>query len=186
MTVDRLSDNRVLIVLCTKDMEDYRLDYKTLSLNDLHSRKILMRIMQLACLKSGIEIKGKSIKLETLYLEGGCYILITVDEKHRTRTYKIKKPRECRCYSLGNGTNFLNAIEQLYRQNVCCNKNRAYVYNDKYYLIFDYPSIPRRLRIVLSEFGKKVGNKADAARVKENGRELCSSNAIAQIGQYLV
>ncbi len=186
MTVDKLSSNKVLIVLCTKDMEDYRLDYNTLSLNDIHCRKILMRILQIACSKSGIEIKGKSVRLETILLEGGCYILITVDEKHRFHTYRIKKTSESRCYSLGSGDNFLNTIEKLYRQNVCCNKNSAYVYNNEYYLIFEYPAIPCKLKKVLSEYGEKKGGRSVAARIKENGKELCAVNAIAQIGRHLV
>ena len=54
MTVNRLSDNRVLIILCGKDMEEFSLKYDTMDLEDLHSRKILMRLMQVACRKSGI------------------------------------------------------------------------------------------------------------------------------------
>ncbi len=186
MTVDKLSDNRVLIVLYRKDMEDYRLDFGTLSLDDIHSRKVLMRIMQTACFKSGIEIKGKSVRLEAIRLDDGCYILITIDARRRLCTYKLKNSRECRCYSLGNCANFLNAIEVLYRQNVCCNRNSAYVCNNEYYLIFDYPSIPRKLVRVLSEYSGKKGGRVFAARIRENGRQLCPSNAIAVIGGNLV
>lgn len=186
LTVDKLGKNMVLVVLGSRDMEDYRLDFEALSLNDEHSRKILIRIMQAACYKSGIAVSGKSVKLEAIRLEDGCYILITVDNIHRSHTYKIKNPRECRCYSLGNSGNFLNAIEMLYRQNVCCNKNSVYVYNNEYYIIFEYPAIPRRFRRVLSEYAEKRGGRTFAARVMENGRRLCKVNAIAQIGKHLV
>lgn len=186
MTVDKLSDNRVLIVLCRQDMEDYRLDLETLSLSDAHSRKILMRIMHTACFKSGIEVSGKSVRLEAIGLDESCYILVTVGSLRRMKTYKLKNPRGCRCYSLGGSENFLNTMEMLYRQNVCCNKNSAYVLGNEYYLIFDYPSIPRRLGRILSEFAGEKGGRTFAARVKENGKELCANNAIAQIGKHLV
>ncbi len=184
MTVDKIGENRVLIVLCGKDMEDFSIDFNTLSLDDLHSRKILLRILQLACMKSGIELRGRSVSLEALSLDEGCYLLVTV-EKHR-RTYRMKKSGDCICYSLGASDNFLDTLEKLYRQNVCCNKNSAYIYNSEYYLIFDYPSIPRKLKRVLSEYGEKSGGKLAAAKIKENGKLLCRQNAISQIGRFLV
>ena len=81
LTVNRLSDNRVLIILCGKDMEEFSLKYDTMDLEDLHSRKILMRLMQVACRKSGIETIGKRINIEALSLESDCYLLITVKDK---------------------------------------------------------------------------------------------------------
>ena len=183
MTIDKLADNRILIVLCDKDMNDYSLDYNKMNLDDVHSRKILMKLLQLACLQSGIEIKGRSVLLEAIAFEKECYLLITVKDK-KPKTYRLKP--SSLCYHLGESGNFLDAVEQLYRQNVCCNRNSAYLYNGEYYLIFDYPAIPKKLRKVLSEYGRKSGGNLTAARIRENGRQLCRHNAIAQIGQYLV
>ncbi len=185
MTVDKLAENRVLIVLCDKDMEDFALDFERLSLNEIHSRKILLRIMQLACRKTGIEITGKSVNIEALTLDDECYILVTVEEK-RHRTYRLKKNDNCVCYQLGESGNFLDAMEKLYRTNVCCNRNSAYLYENEYYLIFDYPSIPKNIRKVLSEYGQKSGGNIVSAKIRENGKVLCNHNAIAQIGQHLV
>lgn len=185
MTVNNLGENRVLIILCEKDMKDFSLDFDRLSIDDGHSRKILLRIMNLACRKSGIETRGRSVKIEALSLEGECYLLVTVEEKHR-RTYKIKKSADCICYLLGESGNFLDTIEKLYRQNVCCNRNSAYVYGGKYYLIFDYPSIPKKIKIILSEYGQKKDGRLISARIKENGNLICKHNAILQIGRYLV
>ena len=185
MTVDKLSENKVLVVLCTNDMADFSLDYNSLSLNDIHSRKILLRILQVACMKSGIELKNKNVKLEAMTLEKECYILITFERKHR-KIYRVKKKSEVVCYYLGESANFLNTIEKLYRQNVYCNKNSAYLYDKGYYLIFDYPAIPHKLKRVLSEYGEKREGHSFCARVKENGKSLCEHNAIFQIGKHLV
>jgi len=165
-------------------MEDFSLDFDRLSLNDIHSRRILLRIMQIACRKSGIEMKGRSISIEALSLDGGCYLLVTVSEKHR-HTYRIKKSDACVCYHLGNSNNFLDTIEKLHKQNVYCNKNSAYEYGDEYYLIFDYPSIPQKLKRILSEYGHKSGGTLKASKIRENGKLICKHNAITQIGQYL-
>ncbi len=185
MTVDKLSENKVLVVLYTDDMIDFSLDYNSLSLNDIHSRKILLRILQVVCMKSGIEIKDKNVRLEAMALDRECYILITFEKKHR-KTYRIKKKNENVCYLLGGSKNFLNTIEKLYRQNVYCNKNSAYLYNKEYYLIFDYPAIPHKLKRVLSEYGEKQEGRTFSARVRENGKVLCKHNAIFQIGKHLV
>lgn len=184
LTVDKLENNVILITLCEKDMKEFALDFNAMSLNDAHSHKIIMRIIQLACLKSGIEMKNKSIMLEALPLDGGCCILMTLAQKSR-RTYKLKNKNESVCYALGDISNFLDTLEKLYRQNVCCNRNSAYVYNQNYYLIFDYPSVPKKLKGVLCEYGKKCGGKVACARIKENGREICKINAIACIGSAL-
>ncbi len=143
-----------------------------------------MRILQLACFKTGIEAEGKSIAVEALPLNGECYILLTVTQKSR-RTYRMKENKRSVCYFLGGSGNFLDAVEKLYKQNVCCNKNSAYCYKDNYYLIFDYPSIPRKLRRVLGEYAQKCGGRVSAARIRENGKTVCTVNAIAQIGQCL-
>ncbi len=185
MTVDKLDENRVLIILCEKDMEDFSLDYDKMDMNDLHSRKVLMRIMQLACFKSGIEINGKKILLEAVAGAQGCYLLVTVDE-NRKKKYRLKSTSDSICYSLGTSGNFLDSIEKLYRQNVCCNRNSAYEYNGEYYLIFDYPSIPQKLKRVLSEYGERRRGNLIAADIRENGRLLYKTNAILGIGKYLV
>lgn len=185
MTIDKLTDNRVLIVLCKQDMSDFSLDYSRMKFDDNHTRRILMRIMRLACVKEGIEINGKSVMLEAINFEEECYLLVTINSK-KQKKYRFKNSRSSLCYYLGNSGNFLDAIEQLYRQNVCCNHNSAYMYKDEYYLIFDYPSIPRKLRKVLSEYGNKGKNSIITAKVKENGKQLCKQNAIAQIGKYLI
>lgn len=184
MTVNRLSDNRILIVLCEKDMKNFSLDYDKMSLADLHSRRIIMRILQMACRKTGIETRGKSVNVEALPLDEDCYILVTVSGK-RGRTYRLKKSSGCLCFSLGNGTNFLDAIDALCKQNVCCNKNSAYEWRGQYYLVFDYPSIPKKLGRVLSEYAEGCSGGLFAARIKESGKPVCTQNAIMQIGRYL-
>lgn len=185
MTIDKLADNRVLIVLCKQDMNDFSLDYSKMKFEDSRTRRVLMRILRLACVKEGIEINGKKVFLEAINFDDECYLLATINGT-KQKKYRLKSNKNSLCYHLGNSGNFLDAIEQLYRQNVCCNHNSAYMYNDEYYLIFDYPSIPQKLRRVLSEYGNKGKNSIITARVKENGKQLCKQNAIAQIGKYLI
>lgn len=184
MTVNNLGQNKVLVILGEKDMQDFSLDFDKLSLDDKHCRKVLLRIMQIACNKSGIEMNGRSVSIEALMVDAGCYLLVTVKDRHR-RTYKIKKDYDCICYRLGNSGNFLDTIEKLYRENVYCNKNSAYEYNSEYYLIFEYPSLPVKIKRILSEYGEKFGGNIKTSKIKENGKLICKHNAIVQIGRHL-
>lgn len=184
MTIDKIKSNKILITLCDEDMRDFSLDYDTLSLYDSHSRKILMRILQIACFKTDIEIKDKRIIVEALPTVDGCMLLLTVEDKNRKK-YRLQNGKKCSCYDVGNSKNFLDVIQLLYKQNVCCNKNSAYEKDGVYYLIFDYPAIPKRFKRILHEYGVRCGDNIFAANLRENAQEICRSNAIAVIGKCL-
>ena len=173
MTIDRIKSNKILITLGNEDMRDFSLDYDTLSLYDSHCRKIIMRILQVACFKTDIEIKDKKMTVEALPTVNGCILLLTVED------------RKSRRYRLQNRKNFLEVIRLLYRQNVCCNKNSAYEQNGTYYLVFDYPAVPKRFKRILHEYGARCGSNVFAARLRENAKEICKTNAVAVIGRWL-
>ena len=197
MTIDKIKSNKILITLCDEDMRDFSLDYDTLSLYDSHSGKILMRILQIACFKTDIditytilengldiEIKDKRIVVEALPTVDGCMLLLTVEDKKRKK-YRLQNGKKCSCYDVGNSKNFLDVIQLLYKQNVCCNKNSAYEKDGVYYLIFDYPAVPKRFKRILHEYGVRCGDNIFAANLRENAQEICRSNAIAVIGKCL-
>lgn len=184
MTIDKIKSNKILITLCDEDMRDFSLDYDTLSLYDSHSRKILMRILQIACFKTDIEIKDKRMIVEALPTVDGCMLLLTVEDKKRKK-YRLQNGKKCSCYDVGNSKNFLDVIQLLYKQNVCCNKNSAYEKDGVYYLIFDYPAISKRFKRILHEYGVRCGDNIFAANLRENAQEICRSNAIAVIGKCL-
>ncbi len=183
--IDRLSDNRVLVRIGESELSAYELDYESLSFDNERSKKILLDIMHRACKKSGIETVGKRVIIEAIMLDRDVYILISVEQKSR-RFYRLKSPSQAVCYMLGESGNFLDAIEKLYRERVLCNRNSVYLYENRYYLIFDYPSVPKRLRSILSEYGQSKPDRVNAARIKETGRLICEHNAILQIGRHLV
>lgn len=185
MTVDKLTENRILIILSNKDMEDFSLSYDTLNLEDTHSRKILMRIMHLACFKSGVEIKNKRVFIESISLDDTCYLLITVENKDHTYNLKSSAHSSSICYKLGSSSNFLDAIEKLYQQKICCNRNSAYEYKGEYYIIFDYSSLPKNLMRILSEYGSRVSKNLSHVKIREYGKPICKNNAILQIGIHL-
>lgn len=179
MTVNKLSNNRVLIVLCEQDIEEIN----GIDFDDGASRSRVIGLTRRACRSSGIETGGKRVNIEALPLEKTCYLLVTVDSRKR---YRIKKSGSGLCCKIEDSTAFLSAIEQLYRLNIRCGKNSAYKKGGAYFLVFDYPSVPKRLRLVLSEFGQWQSGKFRAERVKEFAEPICERNAVETIGKELV
>lgn len=182
MTINRLGENRLLIVLCEQDIADHSLDFQNINFDDKNQRLSVIGLMRSACRSSGIDTGGRRVNIEALPLEKSCYLLVTVVGEKR---YRVKKSGSL-CYCLGSGSSFLSALEQLYREGVCCRKNSAYKLGTEYYLVFDYPVIPMGLRRILSEYGEKRGGKFAAARIKENAKLICAHNAIDVIGRCLV
>lgn len=183
MTVNKLGENRVLIILGEQDMNDFSLDFNNMNLDDSHSRRVLTRLTHSACKSTGIETGGKSLNIEALSLGEGCYLLVTVGSLNKT--YRRKRGGSV-CYSLGGCGNLLDCLEQLYRLGTACSKSAVYEHNGEYFLVFDYPAIPKSMRVVLSEFSAKRCRPFARARLRERARVICDRNAVCKIGQYLV
>lgn len=178
LTVNRLGDNRVLIVLCEQDIEDIKIDFDNLAL-----RSRVIGLTRSACRSKGLEIGGKRVNIEALPLENSCYLLVTVGAGKR---YKIKKANSGLCVKINGAENFLRAVEQAYLTNVRCTKNSAYKKGGEYFLIFDYPAVPQKLKRILSEYGEWQRGKFSAARVRETAEPVCKYNAVEVIGREVV
>lgn len=185
MTVNKLSDRRVLVILYENDMINFDIDTQGVLSDEIFPQKSIMKITRIACVKFGIDTRGKKICVEALSFEKECYLLLTFKTSLR-RSYRLKGSVDCRCYKLPDSESFLSAVELMYRENIYCPRNSAYFYDGNYYIIFDYPAVPLKLRRILSEFGEKHGGRLRAAVIRENGTSVCRRNAIWQIGKSLV
>lgn len=183
LTVNKLGENRVLIVLCEQDIADNALGKEGIDFENGAARSRVIWLTRKACKSSGIDTGGKRMNIEALELEKSCYLLVTVDAaKH----YRLKNSTGSLCYCLGASASFLNAVEQLYRQNICCRNNSAYKLNGEYFLVFDYPVLPQSLSKILLEYGRRLSGRFTAVRIKETAKPVCTRNAIENIGKHLV
>ena len=121
-----------------------------------------------------IEIKDKRMIVEALPTVDGCMLLLTVEDKKRKK-YRLQNGKKCSCYDVGNSKNFLDVIQLLYKQNVCCNKNSAYEKDGVYYLIFDYPAVPKRFKRILHEYGVRCGDNIFAANLRMQKKDTPQS-----------
>lgn len=183
MKVNKLDGSRVLVVLGDNEMSDFELDFASMGLFNDRSRRVLLRLITLACHKSGIDTRGKRVNVEALQMNEGCYLLVTVNRM--SRRYSLKRGGGI-CYSFPDCSSFLGAVEAAYRRGFCCAKNAAFQKGGEYYLIFDYPALPKALRGVLNEFGELSGGAVKCARVRELAQTLCPRKALTVIGEKLV
>ncbi|MGN1130603.1 MAG: adaptor protein MecA [Ruminococcus sp.] len=182
MTIEQIDKGKVLILLCNSDMKDFSLDYNKMGFCDPHSKKILVRLLTLACLKTGISAKGKKMLVEALPQENGCIILLTLVSENKRRVYRIKRNNYGLCFVFGDLENLIKLCIAL--KDRCITENRIYYCNSKYYLIFESILPPKYKRLVCEYADKGETESVHWARVKENGKLIAENNAIATLGKY--
>ncbi len=187
MKISQLSDSKILITLLHDDMKRFQLDFSTLELSDPHSKKVLSRLCSLACASSSIKTKDKIVVLEALENGDGIILLLSVKEKGDTRKkYRIKRVKTYPCYVFENVEHLLSAIEKLCETNTLFYNNSLFLYNNLYYLVFDYPLITKSSQKILYEFAhKKEITKTFIAKLNECANKIACGNAITHIGTYI-
>ena len=177
MTIEQIDPSKVMIVLGSNDMKDFSLEYSTLSFKDPHSRKILSRLLTLACSKTGINIDNKKMLVEAMPHKSGCLILLTLRPKTKRRVYRVKKPDMCLCC-------IFTDVERLIRASLAlCSKlpeNKIYSYRDKYYLLIE-DNIALHALAQLEEFSDcYVCSEISVAKVREAGRKIGDVGELAE------
>ncbi len=180
MTIEQIDSSKVMILLGCDDMKDFSLEYDTLGFSDPHSRRILSRLLRLACNKTGMSVSNKRMYVEALPHKSGCLILLTLTEKSKRRIYKIKKSDKSYCCIFQNAEALINASVALKRFVIPSGK--VFLLDDKYYLIIDIMPLSLYLMSELEEFSDAyVCSKPACARIAENGKEL---GDIKSIGKF--
>lgn len=185
MTIEQLSASKVLISLASEDIESFDLDFDKMGLQSDHSRRILLRLLQLACRKTGMSCKSKSVMMEALPHKGGCLLLVTVIPKVK-KTYKIKRIYERLVYEFKDAEQVLSVAEVLSKKNSDTGGNSLWYYADKYYIVLCYPFSCRSTRARLKEYAREIyATSVFMSRIKEGGRLLCGNNALEIIGSRM-
>lgn len=187
MTIEQLDCDKVLISLCNEDMQDYKLRFSDMSFCSEHSKRVLLRLLKLACAKAGVNYESKTLLMEALPHNSGCLLLVTMMEKKKRKTYKVKRIKEYPCFVFSAAEDVLSAAENSKRRGVSLSSNSLWLCGDMYYLVFDYPLVSKSLCSVLCEYSRvQRFTQAGVARIKERGKLLCENNALNIIGKILI
>ncbi len=186
MTIEPLDSGKVLISLCAKDMRDYKIDLKCMSLYDEHSNKVLQRLLRVACSKAGLSMGDKVALMEAVPWDGGCLILVTLCHKKHPKTYKVKRIKEHPCFIFHSMEDFFSVSEKIVDRDITVRNNSLWEYNGSLYLVWEYPVISSGLKGLLTEYSVYIKcNKVTISRIKEQGSPLCQDNAVEIIGRNI-
>ncbi|MBR3971741.1 MAG: adaptor protein MecA [Ruminococcus sp.] len=186
MTIEQLSASKVLISLGSEDIESFDLDFDKMGLCSDHSRRILLRLLQIACRKTGMSCKSKTVMMEALPHQGGCLLLVTVVDKKKKKAYRIKRIYESLVYEFEDAEKVLSIAEALHRSNASVGGNSLWLYAGKYYIVPDRPFLYSSSRARLKEYAREIYiASAFMSRIKEAGRVLCRDNALELIGSKM-
>ena len=182
MTIEQLDAHKVLISLCNEDMENFSLRFNNLSFCDEHSRKVLTRLTQLACVKTGLQLNKSAVLMEALPHQSGCLLLLTVLEKSARRVYKVKRYKSFPCFVFDSVEELLSCAESIGELEIPLHRNSLWLFEGRYYLIFDYPVLHKASKGVLCEYGIEAERTAvSLSRIKEWGKLLYKDKAMEHI-----
>ncbi len=188
MNIEQIDNTRILISLCDKDLEHYRVTFENLSLSESHSRTVLKELMYHASVKTGMDLKDKKVLIEALKYEHGCLLLLTVSERCRKRkVYRVKYYHDSSVFSFANAENFLSCINALYHMPFEPYSSSAFLYEQMYYLVLRTPS-PLKANYIhtIREFCTPSRHGTlFAAFLQEHGTPLQLHHAIRTIGKNL-
>lgn len=183
LTVSKLDESRVLIVLGEVDMSRLSLEAESFDFRDTRQRDAILSLTKNACAGSGIETDGRRMNIEALSLGQSFYLLVTVSR--RQRVYRRKRDGGL-CCSFENAGDLQEASLRLCRAGLCCEKASVYRLGSRYYLLLDYPALPAGAARVLSEYGTLRRGALRCAALRERGIPVCERDALRRIGTPLL
>lgn len=184
MTIEQIDGSKVLIILGSKDMQNFSLEYDTLTFQDPHSKKILRRLLSLACTKAELSVQNKKMVVEALPHNSGCLILLTLKPKVKRKIYTIKKLPQDICCTFETTEN-LFSFARAFSKNIILPKSSLYYYGDNYCVIMEDINHSKSFVFKTREFcDKYISSKIYSAKVKEYGEQIIAHNAIKKINEY--
>lgn len=187
MFIEQLDKTRLLINLESEDLSIFDLEPSSISMEDKETRDLFKQLLTLAAVKTGIVLRNKTISVELMPYDRGCFILATVKAKSTRKIYKIKKTTSHLLMKFKSASDMLDAVKLLYDKGL--SEYSCSIYSGKklyYLLISSKASVPKAIRIMLAEYGKICPcDKLTIGRLSEFCTLVCKNNSIAYLGKKL-
>lgn len=213
MKIEKLTENKIRIILNTDDLQEKKIDLHTFLSNSIESQEIFLDMLEEAEKEIGFVTDNYKIMIEALAIsEGGFILTVTriVPESEKIRLpypkKKLRIKRKVPTLSLSNSVyafssfdmfcNFCKSLLKLnpnlilYIENFS-EKISLYLYNNKYYLVLSnvevIPEIELSKKFCSSiiEFATFVsGSNVFETKLKEYGNKIMESNAISTCLKY--
>ena len=90
------------------------------------------------------------------------------------------------CYRFSRAGEMTDCLGQLCRSGFVLPRSALYLYSGAYYLVLSYPALPKRARVLLSEYNASRCRGLTAAFLGERGKALCPRCAVQTVGRHFV
>lgn len=202
MKIEKLTENKVRIILNIEDLQEKNIDLHDLMSSDLEAQNIFMDILDEVEEKFGFNTKGCKIAIEAMATTDGNFIFTVTkcntefkEEKRKKARVTLKRKTE----KLGNRTaiysftsfdefcnlcTYINNIEDVNNFKGIAQNISLYQLNNTYYLILsniktDYKYLAK-FYVSITEFARFAGNTASLeSKIKEHGKIIMNKNAIS-------
>lgn len=206
MKIEKITENKIRIILNTEDLEKNNVDFKAFIDNSAKSQSLLLNILNKAEKEVGFYTKDSKILIEAFASSDG-QLIFTIT-KFSTETVQTLLPKKVlsvkrkdltlnnkiAVYAFNNFDtfcDFCNSLTTHLFKNLkqLCTNISLYVYNDTYYLVFSNIDINFRFLkgfySSISEFATFVTNSLNFERkLVEYGKLIFKNNAIQNGYKY--
>lgn len=200
MKIEKLTENKIRIILKKEDLKNKNFDFKNLLMLSYESQDIFLEILDKAKSKINFNTEGHALLIETYSQDTDTYILIITkypknfnvnkkNEKERKNIYAKNKHNQentsyyiCQFNNLDDFFDFCNYINTL-KLNKTFKTSLLYLYNNTYYLVINNISknhkLTKLLYLSILEFSSNITfNKNFIYKLFEHGKLLIKNNAI--------
>lgn len=200
MKIEKLTENKIRIILNTEDLEKNNVDLKSFINNSYQSQDLLLTLLNRAEKEVGFYTKDSKILIEAFASSDG-QIIFTITKfspesnqtlsPKKTLTAKRRSPslnNKIATYSFKDFDTFCDfcdnlSINLLKNIKTLCKDISLYLYNDTYYLVLNNVNVDcgvlKNFYSSLSEFATYVSNSINFQhKLLEHGKCIFKNNAI--------
>ncbi len=201
MKFEKLSDNKIRIILTIQDLAEKNIDFQSFMSNNIESQDILLDMLEEAKKETGFDAENSNLKIEALALADTNFIFtitkITPEtDKNKVLKRKIMIKRKCMnpsttqaIYIFHSFEDFCSLLKFLSQRNLMMYSNaiadniELYSYKNNYYLLMnDIHSVvidKIKFYTCITEFARCITNsKVFASKLKECGTLVMKNNAL--------
>lgn len=200
MKIEKLTENKIRIILNTEDLEKNNVDIKSLINNSSQSQDLLLNILNKAEKEVGFYTKDSKILIEAFASSDGQIIFTitkfspeNVSNLSNKKTLTVKRrdlslTNKVSTYSFNNFDTFCDFCDNLSfnifkNLKSLCKNISLYLYNDTYYLVLSNINVNceflKSFYSSLSEFATFVSNSINFQhKLLEHGKPIFKNNAI--------
>ncbi len=194
MKIEKLTENKIRIIIKQEDMESNDIDLHKFVLKSIESQSLFLKILNKAKEEFDFDIDGYKLLIETFSSSDDIFIFtITKYLDNESKKLKVKKKSNNNSNTLFKIINFNEFEDFCYfcemllntniNINTFCKNNSLYLYNNTYYLILENINVSesnfKKFNNYISEFFTyKQFSKNFELKLKEHGKLIFKKNAI--------